>query len=80
MLAFGRRFGRRVGGLRGPGSPGVLSQLWTEAGVRTWGLGNTLRLLEAEAPGNEAVTNDRKRECQGLVHPFLVLNRPTARE
>ena len=32
MLAFGRRFGRRVGGLRGPGSPGVLSQLWTNRG------------------------------------------------
>lgn len=48
--------------------------------MRTWGLGNTLRLLEAEAPGNEAVTNDRKRECQGLVHPFLVFNRLTARE
>lgn len=48
--------------------------------MRSWGLGNTLRLLEAEAPGNEAVTNDRKRECQGLVNPFLVLNRLTARE
>ena len=32
VLAFGRRFGRRVGGLRGPGSPGVLSQLWTNRG------------------------------------------------
>ena len=52
----------------------------TEARVRSWGLGNTLGLLEAEAPGNEAVTNDRECECQGLVNPFLFLNRLTARE
>lgn len=32
MLAFGRRLGRSVGGLRGLGSPGVLSQLWTNRG------------------------------------------------
>lgn len=27
--------------------------------MRSWGLGNVLELLEAEAPGNEAVTCDR---------------------
>ena len=65
-------------GLAAPGYGASCGQ--TEARVRTWGLGNVFRLLEAEAPGNEAVTNDRKRECQGLVHPFLVFNRLTARE
>ena len=45
----------------------------------SWGLGKALGLLEAEAPGNEAVTNDRRQACQGLVNPFLFLNRLTAR-
>lgn len=49
-----------------------------QARVRSWGLGNMLGLLEAEAPGNEAVTNDRQHECQGLVNAFLFLNRLTA--
>lgn len=51
-----------------------------QARVRSWGLGNMLGLLEAEAPGSEAVTNDRQRECQGLVNAFLFLNRLTARK
>lgn len=35
---------------------------------------------EAEAPENQAVTNDRQQECQGLGNPFLFLNRLTARK
>lgn len=32
VLAFGRRFGRSVVGLCGPGSPSVMSQLWKNRG------------------------------------------------
>lgn len=81
-IAFGRRFGERVGSLRGPRSPGKLSQLRERRGesVEHLGLGKALGLPKAEAPGNEGVTNDRQQEGQGLVNPFLFLNRLTARK
>lgn len=81
-VAFGRRFRERVGSLRGPRSAGKLSQLWERRGesVERLGLGKALGLPKAEAPGNEGVTNDRQHEGQGLVNPFLFLNRLTARK
>lgn len=61
---------------------GKQSQLWERRGksVERLGLGKALGLPEAEAPGNEGVTNDRQHEDQGLVNPFLFLNRLTARK
>lgn len=43
------------------------------------GVWPSLGLPEAKAPGNGVVTNVRLHECQGLVNPFLFLNRLMAR-
>ena len=45
-----------------------------------WGLGKARGLPKAQALGTETVTNDRQHEGQGLVNPFLFLNRLIARK
>lgn len=52
-------------------------------GIVTWyqsGLGKPHGLPKAKALGTKTVTNDRQHEGQGLVNPFLFLNRLMSRK